>query len=363
MDPSQKDARGYDLSDYRREIMLRQMTPLIHFQYQDEGAYLRASSVKPQLDRFVYWHKKSELKPEWLTGPEGKSLAYKLAIVPSGRVQLKRCWPPEGAHLQAAGRGRQRPVLVDEYTPKSYFAIRMTKDEHIGISYCPAAKVVLESMFPELLKVVEHALPAFFLTHNFGIRGSRGNGSFVVQGDQEMPKDEEAAISNHCLGYAKIGLPAIEDGKCSLEDGLTLSDYANAYMDLLRHSLPKDQRWQFGAIRSKRDHALDNLPVKRLPSPILAKVTEHAIYFEYLGYPSVPVSQDNKSPYKKLKLASETPQANLLKRAIEAYNNRYQQENDTCFKNAKACVMRMQRNDINELTYIEGTPLNGGDHH
>ena len=212
MDPSQIDAKGYDLNRYRREIRIKQMTPLIHFQYEDKGAYLRASNVKPQLDRFIrYWYA-SKLEPEWLTGPESRSLAYKLAIFPSGRVQLKQCWPSEQANLHSVGKNSRvgkssQEIVLKEYTPVSYFANGMTEDKRVGLAYCILAKVVLESMFPELLNLIEGTLPAFFLTHNFGIRGSRGNGSFVVQGKPETSRDEDEAVRTHCLGYTKLDLP------------------------------------------------------------------------------------------------------------------------------------------------------------
>ena len=38
---------------HKLTISLRQHTPLIHFQHDQEGATLRASEVKPKLDRFV----------------------------------------------------------------------------------------------------------------------------------------------------------------------------------------------------------------------------------------------------------------------------------------------------------------------
>ena len=34
-------------------VILRQHTPLIHFQHYQDNATLRASEVKPQLDRFL----------------------------------------------------------------------------------------------------------------------------------------------------------------------------------------------------------------------------------------------------------------------------------------------------------------------
>ncbi len=38
---------------YKLEVTLKQHTPLIHFQHDQEGATLRASEVKPKLDRFI----------------------------------------------------------------------------------------------------------------------------------------------------------------------------------------------------------------------------------------------------------------------------------------------------------------------
>ena len=38
---------------HKLEIKLKQHTPMIHFQHDQEGATLRASEVKPKLDRFI----------------------------------------------------------------------------------------------------------------------------------------------------------------------------------------------------------------------------------------------------------------------------------------------------------------------
>jgi hypothetical protein len=38
---------------YKLEFTLKQHTPLIHFQHDQEGATLRATEVKPKLDKFV----------------------------------------------------------------------------------------------------------------------------------------------------------------------------------------------------------------------------------------------------------------------------------------------------------------------
>ena len=38
---------------YKLEFELEQHTPIIHFQARDAGATLRASEVKPKLDKFI----------------------------------------------------------------------------------------------------------------------------------------------------------------------------------------------------------------------------------------------------------------------------------------------------------------------
>ncbi|MGN0287490.1 MAG: hypothetical protein ACI4B6_07470 [Atopobiaceae bacterium] len=356
------NAVGYDISRYRREVSLEQITGLLHFKGHDEGAYLRPSSVKPQLDRFIFLRVPEQVKDEWRTGTEHKSLSYKLAIAPRGRVQLKQCWPVEKARLQGRGRGHSNSVLVD-YVPKSYFVNRMAKNENVGLVYCPVAKLVLESMFPELLDVVESALRAFFLTHNFGIRGGRGNGSFIVRCEPGGTREEDV-IRKHCLGYVKLELPKRYRTE-TLESRLVLSNYASACMDLLRHSMDRKDRWQFGTIDRRDFPASDGL-VERIPSPILVKITNQGIYFEYLGYPTAFASQGGaKSAYKRLRPAGETPKDNLLSRATLLFNDLYLDEraNDQVFNTAWDYTNDVLGQDLGDFEYHEGTPLKEGGLH
>lgn len=80
---------------YKLEVKLKQHTPLIHFQWEQEGATLRASEVKPKLDRFVLEKLGKEAggskedcykrgldiakNKGWLIG-ESKALDYKMKI-------------------------------------------------------------------------------------------------------------------------------------------------------------------------------------------------------------------------------------------------------------------------------------------
>ena len=75
------------LNDFQLEFTLKQHTPLIHF-HDHEGATLRATELKPKLDKFIVeqlggWDK---VDKNWLIGKgkaEHKALDYKVTITPA----------------------------------------------------------------------------------------------------------------------------------------------------------------------------------------------------------------------------------------------------------------------------------------
>ena len=85
---------------HKLEIKLKQHTPLIHFQHDQEGATLRASEVKPKLDRFILsklgdgnYEAGTKIAKEkgWLVGKgDHPSLNYKMTINASGNEISKK---------------------------------------------------------------------------------------------------------------------------------------------------------------------------------------------------------------------------------------------------------------------------------
>ena len=69
---------------YKLSFTLKQHTPIIHFQHEQEGATLRATEVKPKLDRFIIDKLKQdgkEVPKEWLVGKgDHPALNYKMKI-------------------------------------------------------------------------------------------------------------------------------------------------------------------------------------------------------------------------------------------------------------------------------------------
>ena len=79
---------------YKTTITLKQHTPIIHFQHDQEGATLRATELKPKLDRFLIkklGNEWSENKSFWkVGGSKGMhdALDYKIRIVQRGNLEL-----------------------------------------------------------------------------------------------------------------------------------------------------------------------------------------------------------------------------------------------------------------------------------
>ena len=62
---------------YKLEFTLKEHTPIIHFQHDQDGATLRATEVKPKLDRFIIKHKYNDdfdLCKEYLVGYNPKQI-------------------------------------------------------------------------------------------------------------------------------------------------------------------------------------------------------------------------------------------------------------------------------------------------
>ena len=67
------------MSSWKYEVKLRQLTPLIHFQAEQPQATLRATEVKPKLDRFLLWYLAPERFSGILSGKDEKKLLLEIA--------------------------------------------------------------------------------------------------------------------------------------------------------------------------------------------------------------------------------------------------------------------------------------------
>lgn len=155
---------------------LTQSTPMIHFQAKEEGVTLRATEVKPKLDRFIYrWCQKNGrvIQDEWLV--EGKTkdkssrhraLDYKLRFVAKGTAQIAE--PKSGLFFGNMGAAEE--------------------DKRYTIYYKDPIEMKILCLHPDLEKILDECVDLFFLTTNFGTRQDKSFGGFVTEKWQTAEK-------------------------------------------------------------------------------------------------------------------------------------------------------------------------------
>ena len=224
-------------------IKLKQHTPLIHFQHDQEGATLRASEVKPKLDKFILSkltpEEKSEGKHEgWIKSKNDKVwLDYKMRIEdnPDNIIKLytnkKRLYSKKDEDKDKRNNKRIVRVnygdIIQGNVDNARYVIRQDGKEYFGKLRKEDSKIIYDLIaYPcffanldadindsneyrkvtyaenpfNLLITTKHSelynlfsdknnrnlLPSFFLHNNFGTRQSKGFGSFYIDEEDEL---------------------------------------------------------------------------------------------------------------------------------------------------------------------------------
>lgn len=178
--------------DWQKEYKLVQHTPLIHFQHSEPHACLRATEVKPKLDRFLIEQLEKDDRfgdgrwKKWFVGDGSQqSFDYMMRITPNSE-QVERTQSIE----RAIARAEHRPPNASFHEiHKNYFGnmasgnniqdtIRETFKE--SLLYKDGLTLTIRCFIPELLTFIDEHIRGFFMMHNFGTRQRKGFGSFTV---------------------------------------------------------------------------------------------------------------------------------------------------------------------------------------
>lgn len=197
------------------KVTLKQHTPLIHFQHDQYGATLRASEVKPKLDKFIieklgggdYENVKNQVKntyPQLFIPKEGVfALDYKLKIKAFGN---------RNEYLISSYIKKEGKETLDKYkilyiANSPYFAqenenkaVIKNRDEwdkipRKGILYDGAELVFLakdevaDRSGKNIIVVIYEYIQSFFVITNFGTRQDKGFGSFTVSNNGDSGID------------------------------------------------------------------------------------------------------------------------------------------------------------------------------
>lgn len=184
---------------FNETILLKQHTPIIHFQHEQEGATLRATELKPKLDRFLIeeagndW---SQIDRSWKIGGgiEGqKALDYKIKIIQVGvRADLPK--DRRGNYILPMFFGNQGTNKNDS----EYKIPVLYQDTDVSSS---VTKLEFSSFNPELLTHIKENFSAFICSNNFGMRQSKGYGSFFIHPDDTLHKPIDS-FNQHELKFS-----------------------------------------------------------------------------------------------------------------------------------------------------------------
>lgn len=182
------------MNDWQKEYKLVQHTPLIHFQHSEPHACLRATEVKPKLDRFLIEQLEKDDRfgdgrwKKWFVGDGSQqSFDYMMRITPNSE-QVDRTQSIERAIAKIENQDYKRFHGIH----KNYFgnmasekkreekkkAIRETFKE--SLFYKDGLTLTIRCFIPELLTFIDEHIRGFFMMHNFGTRQRKGFGSFTV---------------------------------------------------------------------------------------------------------------------------------------------------------------------------------------
>lgn len=174
------------MSEFYKEYVLYQHTPILHFQYQENGASIRVSELKPKLDRFLI--------AAW-TGKHENDLKARVKSMSQDHKKFLRSKKKDN---EVPALDYSVSVLSSESTPEvkyiegpypMYFGNLGDQKKHL--LYEKAVKLEFKSTNSDLLKEIGQYLPSFLLWNNFGTRQSKGFGSyFLPTWDEQMAGEQ-----------------------------------------------------------------------------------------------------------------------------------------------------------------------------
>lgn len=194
-------------TSYRKTFVLRQQTPMIHFQYADRGAIIRASEFKPKLDKFLVKKKGGEnpMPGSWLLEQTDENkpaaLNYKVRIWTAGKPEISQKaeytkelnnW--EKLHHGTKNNLKDKKADLRKKYPKAqingmYFG-NMGNDTTTykeTIFFTEDIYVEIQCFVKGLLAYISDNMAEFMLVTNFGTRQSKGFGSFALMDDTIDP--------------------------------------------------------------------------------------------------------------------------------------------------------------------------------
>lgn len=177
-------------------VQLVQDTPMWHFQGAFNDCCLRATEVKPKLDRFLLAKldkgelsvngcaltSRDDVPSTWWANEDKTAFNYKMRISAQSRRIIESQVPDLDRRTGQQKTDRnEKPVFRNLYP--IYFA-RVGADETGDMELVKMSGIRVELIVSDdrLAECIEPIIPAFFASHSFGARQDKGFGCFRVSG-------------------------------------------------------------------------------------------------------------------------------------------------------------------------------------
>jgi len=172
---------------YKAEFKLKQHTPIIHFQPDQEGATLRATEVKPLLDKYIWEELIAESGEDRLVAYDKNRHLLKGSKIENdskSREQFSNgVFPSLDYQLLIKAGDILTAAIVHPYP--CYFG-NLGQNTPKNFSYSNGLLTLrVNTYHTELLVLLERYMKSFFSLTNFGTRASKGFGSFTLQNEYD----------------------------------------------------------------------------------------------------------------------------------------------------------------------------------
>ena len=219
------------------KIKLKQITPYLHFQHDintNPGAILRATEVKPKLDRFIFRKMggKEAVPENWFIKNDRSSgaLNYKMQFQISGTsVQISKAGDyaiaAYTAERQRNGDAKKEAEnnmrneingmyfanMVDKKKKVNNATVNKSEAEYASevralykesVFYNDPIQMTILCTITELREKIRNLIDEFFLLHNFGARQTKGFGGFVPEEFDTETCVEKYSEMNQVFFYA-----------------------------------------------------------------------------------------------------------------------------------------------------------------
>lgn len=189
---------------------LRQETPIIHFLHDQPGATLRATELKPKLDRFIlndfqtFFPEKAELHSSAISAlrsvvEEQTPSLYKVFVSQTGEAA-----EPQFFYCESYTKRDERGTLPNQLkrtlnlpnlavlSPSPFFANNDKRSNNdldalrFAVKWPGDIQVTIKTWDSDINSLIKAALPLLLCCENFGMRQSKGFGGFTLK---NMPQN------------------------------------------------------------------------------------------------------------------------------------------------------------------------------